>query len=742
MPLTVPCLLRAAPLVLVVLLLAAQVEARANDLWWHDDKEDRDWLPLDPIQIQFAGNAAMADAELEGAIAESLNALRKSGSRADMVDAAYDLENYYRSKGYAKVVVQAKPETRSAVEEDRASGQRADPGGTTVSFVIREGPRITIRDISFRGVTGVFSNAALREFFESMRTGLFGLGDLVYVEGLTRQACDKIGELYRLFGYLDVAVTVPDLRQPGAWLSESDVRLIVAIDEGIQYVLMDLEIVGEMEPDVERVLNRRLMPILNPGDEIASRGRFGHPPYLPRMHATIRANALEELHNRGHHGALVEIEADIDRELGDVYVTVRVTAGHVFEVGAIDFVGADGIDHGFLRSIMHLKAEEGQIYSIASERESYRKIMRTNLVTQLRLDTAERTVTDADGTVHHLVDYVVRVTERDSVELSFGIGWGSYELLRGYVALAETNLFGIARTGEIRGGASFKSWFGELVFRDQWTLGGEFPFAVTGFFRQRVQPNFTSEEFGVDVSITHRFSKEWEVRLSYQFRKSVAFDIAPSFMLDERDRDADLGGLTLRTAFDARDSVIDPSEGIRAALTVSYQDTFLGSDVRFIKLIFEISAFIPLIGKDLVLGLNYEVGVNLTFEDRADPPIQERFVNGGQDTIRAFGQSRLLLADELGPDTVGGRGRNIVSIELRHIIVWDIYGALFVDIGNLARELEDMYDFDTWRIGIGYGIRYVSPIGPARFDVSWNVFPRNDVAEDDVVFHFSVGYPF
>ena len=78
-----------------------------------------------------------------------------------------------------------------------------------------------------------------------------------------------------------------------------------------------------------------------------------------------------------------------------------------------------------------------------------------------------------------------------------------------------------------------------------------------------------------------------------------------------------------------------------------------------------------------------------------------------------------------------------MSAELRHKLFWQLDGAVFVDAGNVWEE-SYRYKFNDLAYSAGVGLRYNTPIGPVRFDVSiplWN-------EKKSLQFFLSVGQAF
>jgi outer membrane translocation and assembly module TamA len=127
-------------------------------------------------------------------------------------------------------------------------------------------------------------------------------------------------------------------------------------------------------------------------------------------------------------------------------------------------------------------------------------------------------------------------------------------------------------------------------------------------------------------------------------------------------------------------------------------------------------------------------------------PSAELFYAGGRTSHRAFPRDRLGIPGETlfvepGEDPVplGGGALALVNLEWRFPIVGDFGGNLFVDGGNVWREIAD-FDPSQARWGAGVGLRYQSPVGPLRVEVGWNL--DREPGEDPYVWFVSLGNPF
>ncbi len=714
----VPCVFLA--LALLTLAFHGKVYAQPEE-----GAQDED-APL--VEVFFVGEDVFDERELRRASPIALARLEESGTAADMFDVAVDIEAYYHDRGFPFATVVPR---REVMRETNAVAPRVH-----IVFEIEEGPRIEVVEVRFDGHSGVFDVDELRAFFVPLRIGIFGTGPRWYSQRKIDAAARDIESLYAVNGFLEVQVDEPTLAEGAEPIDEERYRLIVRIVEGPQYFLRSVTVAGEEVTEADHAaIRRKLSERLHERLE-ESRWLEDAPPYTPSLQVTLSSTVSSYYKNRGHFAVEVEESLELDAEAGSASVRYTVTPGPRYLIGTVEFENLEGFREGFLRSIIPMKGQRDQPYSLELEQESFQRLMQTGLIQQLNVVTEERVV---DGT--HYVDYRFELQEAPSIELGVNVGYGSYELLRGSVDLAERNILGTGRTIGVRALASFR--MREVVprFTDPWTLGGAWPYTVSGFYRWRQEPGFTVESFGATVTLSHRLAANWRFAIAYQIERATVFDIEPG--IDPADVDARvlLGTLQPRIVFDTRDSFFDPQDGFVFSISFGLHTPFLGGDVSFLQTNVRIAGFISLVPDAVVLALRYTTGFNLNWRNERIP-LQERFFNGGSETVRSFRQDRLLRPDETGPRSAGGLVRNIATVELRHKIFGPLWGGAFIDAGNLVGEAREWFEPESIRFAIGYGLRFLTPIGPLRLDFAWNPDRRDDVDEDEFVLHFSVGYSF
>jgi translocation and assembly module TamA len=176
------------------------------------------------------------------------------------------------------------------------------------------------------------------------------------------------------------------------------------------------------------------------------------------------------------------------------------------------------------------------------------------------------------------------------------------------------------------------------------------------------------------------------------------------------------------------DDLLRPEQGYRVNLELRGAAQALGSTTSMVQFRGKVKGVYRFPGAGRVLA---RVDLGLTAADSADElPGTLRFFAGGDNSVRGYDYKSLGPADDDG-EVEGGLNLLTGSLEYEHPVVDDDWwAAVFVDAGNA-------YDFEEFepRIGIGFGVRWYSPVGRIRLDIA---FP-DDQEDDDWRIHFGLG---
>jgi translocation and assembly module TamA len=117
----------------------------------------------------------------------------------------------------------------------------------------------------------------------------------------------------------------------------------------------------------------------------------------------------------------------------------------------------------------------------------------------------------------------------------------------------------------------------------------------------------------------------------------------------------------------------------------------------------------------------------LIVDDITAVAADRRLYVGGAGSVRGYAFKNIGPRDS-GGNIVGGRSSVIFSGELRYRINDQFGVAAFLDAGNAYSSM--VPSFDGLKVGVGAGIRYLTPVGPIRLDVA---VPLNPSTGDPAV---------
>jgi translocation and assembly module TamA len=179
--------------------------------------------------------------------------------------------------------------------------------------------------------------------------------------------------------------------------------------------------------------------------------------------------------------------------------------------------------------------------------------------------------------------------------------------------------------------------------------------------------------------------------------------------------------------WDKRDSKVDARNGYYVDFYVERSDKAIGSDFDYVKAILELR-YIKSYDK-LIFGIKTRIG-----SINSDVPVFKRFYTGGSVTNRGYNFRDLGLKDSEGVPRGGVSMIDVLS-EVRYEVFNKFYLVGFYDSSmlNLQPHTFDTKFYDSY----GFGMRYLTAIGPVRLDFG---FPRDD--SGDWTFHISIGQTF
>ncbi|HET8734633.1 MAG TPA: BamA/TamA family outer membrane protein, partial [Anaeromyxobacteraceae bacterium] len=229
-------------------------------------------------------------------------------------------------------------------------------------------------------------------------------------------------------------------------------------------------------------------------------------------------------------------------------------------------------------------------------------------------------------------------------------------------------------------------------------------------------------------------------------------------------------------SYDLRDNAARPTQGLYAEVLADYShsignaSTVLRSDthINLIRLQGTVTGYVPI--WDTVLALSAQAGQVFPLDADSVTIAPKRFYLGGGTTMRGYGENEMIPQDQRGvvalqtercASVLSGLGcspqlRNLVQqgimlpsqgaqfsvlfrAELRVPLSKATELGFFADVGNLWYDTT-LVNLKLLRTNLGAGLRIITPVGPAAFDVGFNLNPEYAINEPIFAPHFTVGF--
>jgi outer membrane protein insertion porin family len=275
-----------------------------------------------------------------------------------------------------------------------------------------------------------------------------------------------------------------------------------------------------------------------------------------------------------------------------------------------------------------------------------------------------------------------------------------------------------------------------LSFTEPYFLDSQISLGMEAFNRNFDYDSFDSRETGGGLRFSRAFGEYLRAGLGYRYEDINITDVAE----DASQRIKDLAGrstssvITPSLAWDSRDNQSNPTRGFYNFLSFDFAGGPLGAENQFYKAVGEANWYYPLVG-DLVFSARGRLGYADGWGGKELPLLERFFVGTQAVTIRGYRLEDVGPKDPNTGDAIGGNSLILLSGQLRFPVTEGLSLVAFVDAGNLY----DKNDFDptTLRVGVGAGIRFVTPLGPLALD--WGFKLDRQAGEKPSEIHFNIG---
>ena len=634
-------------------------------------------------EIKFSGNKKVKSADL----LEAIDLKPRTILNVNTVKANLNkILKKYREEAYYGAEVEYELETPKK-------------GDVVVHFKVQENKRAFIRKITFSGNLH-FSDPILKNLLpETKEKGwitLFSSQD-IYKEDVLDRDLDAVLLFYFQRGFIEAKVGKPQIS-----LDSKGIGIQIPIDEGRQFKIAKVDIQGDLIAPKEELLK---LVGTYPG-EILNRDQI--------RDSVIRLS--ERYADRGYAFVDVNPQTILHKEKEWVDLIFDINQNSKVYVEKISITGNTKTRDKVIRR--ELGIVEGELYSLSAMKKSREKLNSLGYFKEANL-------TPKKGSSEEKLDVDIQVEEAPTGAFSVGGGYSSTDKFVGVVSVSQNNLFGRGQKLFASGQLGAVSQYFNLGFSEPWLFDTKVSFGVDLYKTYRDYDDYIVEK-NPGGAIRFGFPLFEEVRLytGYRYELVEIKDIigtASEFIRAQEGRST-TSSVNLGLRRDTKNHWFDPTAGTDIGIFLDYAGGPLGGDNYFTRYGASAKVFVTPIWELTFMG-HGRIGYIRGNEGRG-VPLQERYRLGGIYSIRGF------EAFSIGPkaptgEIIGGTKELLFNFEMLFPIVRDIKlkGVFFFDAGNVW-DVGESYRLDDLKMSIGFGFRWMSPVGPLRLEWGYNLQPK------------------
>jgi outer membrane protein insertion porin family len=253
--------------------------------------------------------------------------------------------------------------------------------------------------------------------------------------------------------------------------------------------------------------------------------------------------------------------------------------------------------------------------------------------------------------------------------------------------------------------------------------------------------DFETLRSGATLGFSRKLTKKSIAGLSFSYeeKKKYEKDLQAGVWDVESEKELERRHIFVTTpsiVYDGRDSFVQPKKGTFSSLYIDISDGSGDGIDDFIKYRFDFRVFYTPFDRITFAWLSRFGYIDDLNRDNEIPEDQLFFLGGSSD-VRGFDENMLRYSQD--EDPIGGRGSIVESIEARLAVMRSFELSLFFDTGRVYKTYEED-DIKEFRSSAGFGLRYLTPVGPIGFCYGFKLDRKPD--ESSGRLHLSIGYTF
>jgi len=591
-------------------------------------------------------------------------------------------------------------------------------GTVSVTYEIKEGKKAYIKKVIFVGNEKLKTKVVKKGLYSKPK----GMFSFISKKGLYNQQeiendSERIRVTYIDNGFLDVKVSKPEITYSD---EEKGYIITFKIDEGEQFKVSEISFVGDMivpEEELRAILELKSGEIFR---------------------GSLLAKDIDGLTtfygDKGYAFANVEPAFKVDRSNLTVAIQFRIEKGPEVYVRQIDIVGNTRTRDKVIRR--EIPIEEDQLFNATEVKAIKSRVTRLGFFE----DNVEVSTDRVPGTDNQ-IDIKVKVEEKPTGFFSIAGGFSSVETFIFAGQIQEANLFGYGKRLTLNAQIGGVTQLFYINYQDPHFWDTNFTLDALLFRTDRQYRDFDRSSYGGSLTIGRYIWRNLRANLTYRLENVKIDGIDENAKLIITREKQTISSIGFGLVWDSRNNLLDPSAGNLSETEVEYAG--LGGNTDFIKYTLSSRQWFPLwLGTVLTVRGTY--GVIDFMNNGNDLVVGERFFLGGPNTLRGYGFRRVgprVPAADGSFVIIGGVQELLFSVDYIFPILPSagLKGVLFFDMGDAFNDGQDLtINPNDLRKDVGFGVRWVSPLGPLRLEVG---FPLGDrlPGEDPYEIQFTIG---
>ncbi len=660
----------------------------------------------DRFLFQFRGNTIFEDVTIRSMLTEEV--LSQIDATAKVVEL---LETKYREIGnhFAKV----------AAKEESFKSQKLK----VVTFDVDEGPKVILDTIHVNGGEP-FTERQLGRMFLAGAPGALARG--VYWEKGLAAAADTLKRTIVEDGYLSATVGAP---RAVFTPDNKGVDLFLDVDPGTRTFVAQIDPQGFFHFPQSKIL--QILGV-KAGDPINRKAVDEGRAKI--LEAYSEAGYVDAKYQDGEGHETIQLSGSRK----ECVIRLHLVEGVQYLVGDISVVGNEKTQAEVI--LREMKLATGDRYDPRLLRQSEEDIALLGLFTRAEILASN----SASHPNRKDLKIVVKENRPGLGEVGFG---GEFEdptlRLKSFFGLTYRNLMGLNQTASVRGEVSlpftsdkfipFVEYAAVLGYRAPYPFKIPISFAtqigLDGFQIASIGPKI-QRRARIELRIEKKISKSFTaVYRLYRYERTSTELLASSVTTPSLKVDI-IGSTGPGLILDLRNDSFNPTSGSyhTADAEFAHPSLLSGSNTAFAMVVNRNSFYLPIFSP---FQLSAFVGVGYARSLLSGRPLPTARLDndlalGGQGSIRGF-SVRVFAPSDTSTETAFYNVRSELGVG----IFTNVTFALFFDSGQIFPNLKA----DRRHDGVGFGVRYKTPVGPLVVDIAQGLGPD----KESVKLYFTVG---